>query len=264
MPMIELYQHFKPFVISLALCTPRMLTALLVAPFLNPQMITGITRRSIVLSLTLIVFPTIMPFIRTHDISAGFVFIIAVKEAIIGGLLGYLAGLFFHTIAALGHLIDHQRGASFASLMDPATGSQSTPMGALFTQITITLFFVSGGFMIFLSGLYESYRIWPIDTYWPHFDPAFTKFFLSKLDEMFTLAFLLASPLLIALFLSELGLGLINRFAPQLNVFFLSMPIKSALALTILLFYLHFLLIFIRKGFIQRFDIFGMLRQVLH
>ena len=57
---------------------------------------------------------------------------------------------------------------------------------------------------------------------------------------------------------------LINRFAPQLNVFFLSMPVKSALAVLIIIFYMQILLTFIRDGFIHHFDIFGMLRQVVH
>jgi type III secretion protein T len=148
--------------------------------------------------------------------------------------------------------------------MDPATGTETSPMGALFTQLTITLFFTSGGFLLFLSGMYESYRVWPISSFWPRLDPQFASFFLAKLDEFMALALLLASPMLIVLFISELGLGLINRFAPQLNVFFLAMPIKSAVGLTILIFYLQFLLEFIKDGFVQRFDIFGMLRQVVH
>lgn len=264
MEMKELFQLLRPFVVALSLCMPRLMTAFLVAPFLNTELITGLTRRCIVLALVLIVFPTILPFLQTTQINLGFVVAIAVKEAIIGALLGFLAGLFFYAISAVGHIIDHQRGAAFASMMDPATGAQSTPMASLFTQMTITLFFISGGFMLFLSGIYESYRIWPIDSYWPRFDPAFTRFFLERLDDMFALSLLLSSPLLIALFLSELGLGLINRFAPQLNVFFLAMPIKSAVALIILLFYLPFLLVFIRSGFIQRFNIFGLLRQVVN
>jgi type III secretion protein T len=78
------------------------------------------------------------------------------------------------------------------------------------------------------------------------------------------LALLLASPMLIALFVTELGLGLVNRFAPQLNVFFLSMPIKSAVGLLVLISYMQFLLVFIRDGFIQRMDILNMLKQVVH
>lgn len=261
--MEELFNHFRPLMIAMTLCSPRMLTAFLIAPFFNSEMITGITRNCIVMVFVLILFPVIMPFVRTHDLSLQVVLIIVAKEAVIGALIGYLAGLFFYAIEAVGHLIDSQRGAAFASMMDPASGTQTTPLGSLFIQITILIFFTSGGFLLFLSGVYESYRIWPIESYWPSFDPEFAQFFLARMDDLMSLAFLLASPLLITLFLSDLGLGLINRFAPQLNVFFLSMPIKSGLSLLILLFYLQFLLSYIRGIFSQDFDIFNLLRQVV-
>ena len=51
------------------------------------------------------------------------------------------------------------------------------------------------------------------------------------------LAMMLAAPVLIAMLMSELGLALVSRFAPQLQVFFLAMPIKSALALFVLVIY---------------------------
>jgi type III secretion protein T len=262
--MDDLFKQLKPLLIAMTLCTPRMLATFLIAPFFNTETITGATRNCIVMVFVLIVFPTVLPFIRTHDISVGFVFATVIKEAVIGALIGYLAALFFHAIGAVGQLIDYQRGAGFASLMDPATGTQTSPMGQLFSQMTIILFFTSGGFVLFLSGMYESYRIWPIQTFWPRFDEHFVPFFLAGLDDFMALVLVLAAPVLIALFLSELGLGLINRFAPQLNVFFLSMPVKSALAVLIIIFYMQILLTFIRDGFIHHFDIFGMLRQVVH
>ncbi len=262
--LIEHIEYLRPILVALSLCTPRMLTAFLIAPFLNTDMITGITRNCLVLVFSFIALPTLLPFVRTHELSIGFIVATAAKETVIGALLGFLAGLLFHTISAVGHLFDHQRGASFASLMDPSTGTDTTPMGSLFTQLTITLFFTSGGFLLFLSAMYESYRVWPISTYWPRFDPEFARFFLCKLDDLMALALLLVSPLLIALFISELCLGLINRFSPQLNVFFLAMPVKSAVGLLILIFYLPVLLLFIKDSFIQRFDIFGMLREVVH
>ncbi len=262
--MEALFEHLRPLLIAMTLCTPRLLTAFLIAPFFNSETITGVTRNCIVMVFALIVFPTILPFVCTHEISVGLVFIIVAKEAVIGALMGYLAGLFFYAIEAVGHIIDYQRGASFAVVMDPASGIQTTPMGSLFLQMTILLFFASGGFLLFLSGVYESYRIWPIDTYWPSFDTEFAHFFLARLDDFMGLAFLLVSPILIALFLSELGLGLINRFAPQLNVFFLAMPIKSGVSLFILILYLQFLLSYIQNIFSQHFDIFSLLHQVVH
>ena len=261
--MNELFQQLHPLLIATALCTPRLLATFLIAPFFNTDMINGITRNCIVLVFSLILFPVMLPYVRGHELSLGLVLATAVKEAILGALIGYLAGLFFYAIEAVGHIIDYQRGASFASVMDPATGEQSSPLGSFFIQTTVVLFFSSGGFILFLSGMYESYRVWPIATFWPRFDPEFVLFFLARIDEMTALTFLLVSPVLIALFLSELGLGLINRFAPQLNVFFLSMPIKSAVGMAILIVYLHFVLVFMKDNFIQRADIFSLLRQVV-
>ena len=65
---------------------------------------------------------------------------------------------------------------------------------------------------------------------------------LGQLDTLVRTALLLSAPAIIAMFLAELGLALISRFAPQLQVFFLAMPIKSALALFVLVMYMGTLL----------------------
>lgn len=262
--MIDLFYHFRPLLITMALCTPRLLTAFLIAPFFNSEMIGGVTRNCIVLALSLVIFPAVLPFVESHELSMGFIAVLVVKEAIIGAVMGFLVGLFFYAVGMVGQLIDYQRGAMFAMTMDPSTGEQISVMGSLFTQVTILLFFTGGGFLLFLSGMYESYRIWPVETYWPSLDAEFATFFLGKVDEMMALALLLASPVMIVLFVSEFGLGLINRFAPQLNVFFLSMPIKSGVGLLILIFYLEILIKFLGDNLIQRFDIFIILQQVMH
>jgi len=115
-----------------------------------------------------------------------------------------------------------------------------------FEKVLIVLFISSGGFLVLLSGLFESYRVWPIQSFYPSLDAKFPLFFLQQTDRLMRLTVILASPVIIAVFVSELGLGLINRFAPQRNVFFLSMPIKSAIASFLLVLYLSFLLLFFK------------------
>jgi type III secretion protein T len=60
---------------------------------------------------------------------------------------------------------------------------------------------------------------------------------LTQMNRFVTTALLLAAPVLLAMFLTELGLALVSRFAPQLQVFFLAMPIKSALGILVLMVY---------------------------
>jgi type III secretion protein T len=71
----------------------------------------------------------------------------------------------------------------------------------------------------------------------PQFDVSTPAFLLGLLDRMMRLAVLMGAPVIIAMFLSEIGLALVSRFAPQLQVFFLAMPIKSGLAIFVLAVY---------------------------
>ena len=65
---------------------------------------------------------------------------------------------------------------------------------------------------------------------------------LGALDGMLKTTVVISAPVIIVMFLATIGLGLVNRTAPQLNVFFLSMPVKSALGIAMLIFYLPFIM----------------------
>lgn len=65
---------------------------------------------------------------------------------------------------------------------------------------------------------------------------------LGAVDEMLRTTVVISAPAIIVMFLATIGLGLVNRTAPQLNVFFLSMPVKSALGIALLIVYLPFIM----------------------
>jgi type III secretion protein T len=128
-----------------------------------------------------------------------------------------------------------------ATTFDPVAGSQTSLLGSFLIQMITVLFFILGGFFFFMKMIYKTYVLWPVFTFYPKFDSNFPIFFLALADEMMEVIFCLAGPILIVLFLAEFGLGMISRFAPQLNVFFLAMPVKSWLSMFFLLFYFSFL-----------------------
>jgi type III secretion protein T len=87
--------------------------------------------------------------------------------------------------------------------------------------------------------LYASYVTWPVTSFYPDWlNSDAPLFFIKQMDILITLTVIFSAPAIIAMFLSEFGLGLISRFSPQLNVFFLAMPIKSAVAIAVLMIYL--------------------------
>ena len=133
--------------------------------------------------------------------------------------------------------MDNQRGASIASTLNPLTGNDSSPMGIMFYQAFIVFFLISGGFSLLLGVLYDSFGYWSVTEWSPRLSPESIPLMLKQLDQLMHMAVLLAAPVLVAMFLSEFGLALVSRFAPQLQVFFMAMPIKSALAVLVLMLY---------------------------
>jgi type III secretion protein T len=260
--MIEI-ADYKHVILTITVCLPRMLTAFTVIPFLGGQVLNGLVRNSILLSFMLVLYPMLSPTIPA-DLELSFSLVIVLfKEIVIGMLIGFLAGILFWVAEGVGFFIDNQRGASMASTIAPTSGDQTTPLGSLLFQLITVLFFSSGGFLVFLSGLFESYRVWPVLTFFPSLDNDFALFFLHQADRLMLLVLLLSAPVIIAIFAAELGLGLINRFSPQLNVFFLSMPIKSGVASFILILYVTIFLGYFQGYLMENSQMFLFLEDLL-
>jgi type III secretion protein T len=235
-----LMQSVRDALLALALVLPRMLVIFLLLPIFSRGLLPGMLRTAIAAALVIpaavYLYPVAAAAAAT-DVTAVRIVPILLKEGAIGLLLGYMLAIPFWAMEGVGFLIDNQRGASIAATINPLTGHDSSPLGILFNQAFIVFFFASGGFAIFLGIVYDSYRVWPVLEWIPAFGPGFPTAVLQLLDGMVAMAVLLAAPVLVAMFLAEVGLAFVSRFAPSLNVFILAMPIKSALAMLMLAIY---------------------------
>ncbi|MGI3038872.1 type III secretion system export apparatus subunit SctT [Vibrio diabolicus] len=229
--------HQALFLYSLTL--PRLMACFIFLPILSKQMLGGtMVRNGVLCSLALFIFPMINQQSLPAETDGIWLIVILGKEVLIGLLIGFVAAIPFWAIEAAGFLVDNQRGAAMASMFNPTLGSQSTPTAVLLTQTLITLFFSGGGFVTFIYALFKSYTSWPIVDFFPTVSDAWVSFFYVQFEQLMWLGVLMSAPLVLAMFLAEFGLALISRFAPQLNVFFLAMPIKSAIASVLLIVYL--------------------------
>jgi type III secretion protein T len=172
------------------------------------------------------------------------------KEAFIGFIFGYLICMIFWAALSSGQFIDQQRGAFNAAMPEAfAGGQQVAPYGKFLLHVTVVLFFSSGGFLKMLNGLMESYRVWPVLTFFPKFDDEFVLFFLEQADNMLLVAMLIAAPILITVFVIEISLGFVTRFSPQFNVFMIAMSIKSGVVAFVFLVYCAALLPYLQSKF---------------
>lgn len=228
----------EPWIVAAVLCMARLAALFAVTPFLSPKVLTGMLRNTVVLALAILICPAIYAQSATElHFSLGMVLVIG-KEVLLGLLLGYLISLVFWAALSVGFIADNQRGASMAQEADPLSGEQSSPTGNMIFQTLAVLFYSTGGFIVFLGLLFDSYLAWPVMSFFPRLDAAaFLPFFFGQVDMFMYGVILLASPVLLACFLVDFFMGMVNRFAPQLNVFFMAMPIKSALSGLLLIMY---------------------------
>ncbi|KLU21537.1 type III secretion protein [Caballeronia mineralivorans PML1(12)] len=155
------------------------------------------------------------------------------REFTVGLMIGFCAALPFWAMDMAGYVIDTMRGSSIASALNPALGEQSSVFGMLFSHMLTVLFLISGGFNILLKALYESYLTLPPQPSLT-FDPGFLRFISDEWYLMFELCITFAMPSMALMVLADIALGLISRSAQQLNVFFIAMPVKSALVLFVI------------------------------
>jgi type III secretion protein T len=228
----------EKFFSATVLTLPRLLAIFLVVPFLSGAMLTGTVRNALLLMLAIYMAPVAgelpQPSIAIWVLIAG-------KEALIGLMLGLGFGIFIWAIQSVGDLIDFQTGSGNASFFDPVAGHDNGPTGEFLGWLVITLFVSAGGLLAMLGVVVESYRLWPVASFFPDPGAVLEQFALRQGDTLFLWIVKLAAPVVFVLLLVELGVGLISRVAPQLNVFVFSQPLKSLLAHLMLLLFLFFL-----------------------
>ena len=233
-----IYETFKEYFIALLLVLPRTYAFIIASQLLPPTAVPRLARTALILLISMPMVPIMLPYqgLVTQNIPLYFGFF--AKEVALGFIMGFCITWLFWSIQAAGAFIDNQRGAAIASSIDPMQGHETSPLGMLFSQAFITYFFAFGGFLIIISLLYTSFERWPITQLLPLRVDDFPAMMLEILDLGMRLTVLFAAPIIAIMFFAEFALAIVSRFAPQVQVFILAMPIKSAIAIFILIFYL--------------------------
>jgi flagellar biosynthetic protein FliR len=175
------------------------------------------------------------------------------KEMAIGALIGFATAWTFTAFESSGHLLDVQRGTAQASVLVPQLDIQGPIFANLQAQLGIVLFFTLNLHHLFLNGYYQSFDLIPVNQY-PNVSNDFyvlSTQLMVMTGKVFIICFQVSAPVLIALFMVDVVLGVMNRLAPAVNVTFLGQPVKAAVGIIMFLFAFSYMLRFMAKLFIQ-------------
>ncbi len=220
--------------ILVAVSTTRVATTFLLMPLLSPQTVPAMVRNSIFLVFGLAVL-TMQPQVAQMPLPTVQWILLFGKEALVGVVIGFFFATMLWAFEAAGQIIDTKVGATMAQVVDPLSGHQTSLNGEFLGRLANFVFMFSGGLLLLVGTILDSFVIWPIGSLTPVLTMSSLSLFEGEFTRLMTLAVLFASPVLVVLFVTDGALGLVNRYAPQLNVFSLSLSIKAWLATLIIL-----------------------------
>lgn len=235
MRVFEVSGSPQAFLVLFGLLFARFVSFVNIVPFFGGQAVPAQVKVAVSTALVIVAFPAVTNEIPVDGTTFGFgpfgfVLLIA-KEVFVGFTLGFVASLVFQAVAVAGRIVDLQRGSTMGELMAPQLQEQVSQMGQFKLQLAIVVFLAIGAHRFFLSSLIRSVEFIPL-TRFPHAGDGASQgveFIAMASATVFSLGVQLAVPIILALLLTDLFFGLINRVAPQVNVFFLSLPVKMAM-----------------------------------
>lgn len=157
---------------------------------------------------------------------------IAAQEILIGGVMAFFLELLFAVFITLGQILSTQMGLGMAMMNDPVNGVSVAAISKFYEIYAILMFLTLGGHLIALDIVVRSFDVWPVGEM---ISQAGLKTVVMQFSWMISAALLLSLPAVVAMLLVNIAFGVMNRAAPQLNVFALGFPMTMLLGLACLL-----------------------------
>lgn len=223
--------------LSLSFC--RVLTFVIASPFFNARSVTRIVRTGLTMALALMLTPmTYEQASAMRDFEAQF-FPLAVKELLLGLVLGNLVWMPIRGLEFAGVLLDTQRGSTMAQDFNVIFASpQATPTAIFLTQMFSGFFFSIGGLLVVVQVIFQSAQIWPVTDTLPDLKGDVAHLYGVSAGTLIFSAVVFALPISGFMLLADIGIAFLAKGAPTLNALTFGMPVKSAILLIMLFFYL--------------------------
>ncbi|OPJ57103.1 flagellar biosynthetic protein FliR [Alkalithermobacter paradoxus] len=210
----------------------RLIGLFVVAPIFGRNNLPNIFK----LGFCLIIAYIILPYVEGSGVTQLSFFetiFLAIKELLIGLVIGFIAYIIFSIFFIAGSFIDMDLGFGMASVMDPQYGAQVPITGNFIYTIGTVVFMILNGHHHLIRSLVNSFYIFPVNSLISINNNLFI-FLVKLLDYIFTSAIKIAIPVMIAIFLTNLILGILARTMPQMNVFVVGMPLKLIIGILII------------------------------
>jgi flagellar biosynthetic protein FliR len=179
------------------------------------------------------------PVAAAHQASAVQAMILLGSEATYGLALGTIAGVLFGTVKLAGRIIEDQMGMTMAEILDPLTDEQGLPTASLLEMIFVIAFLAANGHHLFLRVLHRSFELFPPGKIPPIGTLAGNM--LEATTMLLAAGLQLSAPILAAMLLLLVVLAILARIIPDMDIFFISFPLRITLGFVMLIAFMPFI-----------------------
>jgi flagellar biosynthetic protein FliR len=231
----------------------RILALMSSAPLLSHASVPIPARIGLAVLLTVLVAPTLPATAMISPMSVmGFVLIF--QQIVVGVTIGFAMQLAFAAVELAGNMIGLQMGISFAVFVDPQTSRQTPIIGSFLSMILMLLFTALNGHLIMISALVDSFRAVPVGIDSAH---AYNWLQLASAGgQVFVAGLQISLPIIAAMMLANLTLGVLTRTAPQLNLFAVGFPVTVIVGLLMLMLGMPYLMPELEKVILVGLSVF--------
>jgi len=226
-------------------------------PIIGTQLVPMRVRLILALVVTLCCLGFVPPMPNVDALSFA-AYLVVGQQILIGIAMAFVLQLLMQVFVVIGQMVAMQMGLGFASMVDPVNGVSVAVLSQFYLMLAMLLFLAMGGHLVMMEVLVESFRVMPVAVGLP--DASLFGQLAQWGSWMFLAAMVVALPAVTALLIVNFAFGVMNRAAPQLNIFSLGFPFTMLFGL---------LIVWVTvKGFVPQFqnlssEALTMMRQLI-
>lgn len=220
------------FAAAFMLCFSRIGTMLMLLPGLGELTVSPRVRLTLALVLTSLILPMHRSAYHVDLQAFGPVLTTLVQEMVVGAVLGLLSRLTVSALQVAGVVIAQQMGLGFVTAVDPTQGQQGMIVGNFLAVLGITMIFATDLHHLVIVALNDSYTIFKPGEIPVMGDVA--QVLSGTVAGAFRIGVQIAAPFLVFGLLFNMGLGILSKLMPQMQVFFVGMPLSIMVGFLIL------------------------------
>jgi flagellar biosynthetic protein FliR len=219
------------WILGALLISARLAALLLLSPLFSLARLPARISVLMILAFSVALNSVVQQYAALRIDSLDQLFIALVRELAVGALMAFGINCAFGAFSFGGRILDLQMGFGVANLVNPSSNEQSPLIGMVLLVVGVLTFFALNGHHWIARGVVQSFQWFPLAKPLGAISLAAI---MQQFGLMFSLGFILVSPLVVVLLLLDVAMAIAARTMPQMNIFMLSMPIKIAVGLSML------------------------------